>query len=204
MSWQLVPLQSTSFGKEANENINAYPLVFKKQSGRPKKKRYRGIYEIDPYAKTVKCSKCGKLGHNKKDCRPTRKEDRTSGGVNLREVYDSAKPLLGMGIGSGSGTRTRNSSEVGRQLKKNARKTIAGRDGAIVEGRDAVLIGGGIVVARGRGKGAANGSIDVVVGKCKGRSRAAKLTPKRPLQTQEETQLGSEAPQPSQTHSEQS
>ena len=77
------PIVEYKFWEKSNENINVYPPVFKKQSGRPKKKRYRGRYETDPYVKIVKCSKCGKLGHNKKGCRPTRNDGKTSGNVNV-------------------------------------------------------------------------------------------------------------------------
>ena len=148
----------------------------------------------------MKCSKCGKLGHNKKGCRPTRNEGRTSGNVSVGVVYESARPTFNPNIGSGSGTKnsarqtfnpnigsdsgTKSSSEVGRRLKKKVKKAV------------------------GRGRGmtevAKCSSIGVAVGRGRGRSRATKLTPKRSLQTQEETQLGSQAPQPSQTHSEQS
>ena len=67
-----------------------------------------------------------------------------------------------------------------------------------------VVVRGRMGVAKGIGKGETDDSIGVTVGRGRGRSRAAKLTPKRPLQMQEETQLGSQAPQPSQIHSEQS
>ena len=44
------------------------PPILKRQSGRPKMKRYRSKHELfQPYH--VRCGSCGKPGHNKRGCK---------------------------------------------------------------------------------------------------------------------------------------